>query len=96
LRPADDSAPGTVRRIHVKTVMTFVLEIKLNNWQPVLGTDAHVNDVRNYEYTLDVDASGNIIGGEWISRARPDFIWMMEKATSFRGMFERLSELLND
>ena len=96
LSPAHDSAPGTVRRIHVKTEMTFVLEIKQNNWQPVLGTDAHVNDVRNYEYTLDVDASGNIIGGEWISHARPDFIWMMEKAVSFKGMFKRLPELLND
>lgn len=96
LAPADDSAPGTVKRIQVKTVMSFVSSIKANNWNTVLGTDDHVNDVRNYEYYLDIDAQGNIIGGEWISRARPDFIWTMSKATSFNGRFARLSELLND
>lgn len=96
LSPDRDSAPGTVRRVHVKTVMSFVLEIKANNWQPVLGTDDHVNDVRNYEYSLDIDASGKIIGGEWISKSRPDFLWTMAKATSFDGNFARLSELLND
>ena len=96
LSPASDSAPGTVKRVQVKTVMSFILEIKKNNWEPVLGTDDHVNDVRNYEYFLELDSSGRIIGGEWISKARPDFLWEMEKATSFQGSFARLSELLND
>lgn len=96
LPPSDDSAPGTVKRVLIKTVMTFVLEIKKNNWEPVMGTDDHVNDVRNYEYTLDLDSTGKIIGGEWISKARPDFLWTMEKATNFGGFFTRVPELLND
>lgn len=96
LAPASDSAPGTLKRIHVKTVMSFILEIKKNNWNPVLGTEDHVNDVRNYEYLLDINANGEIVGGEWISKSRPDFLWEMSKATSFNGKFARLSELLND
>ncbi|MCM2350487.1 MAG: hypothetical protein NDI69_10735 [Bacteriovoracaceae bacterium] len=96
LAPESDSASGTVKRVRVKTVMTFVLKMTENNWEPVLGTDSHVNEVRNYEYFLELDAAGRIIGGEWISNARPDFLWTMEKATNFDGMFVRLPELLND
>ncbi len=96
LAPGDKSAKGTYRRIHVKTDMTFVSKIKANSWIPTNGTENHINDVKNYEYTLDVDYNGRIIGGDWISKARPDFIWSMDKATFFTGKFARLSELLND
>ena len=96
LLPADDSAPGAVRRVRVKTVMSFVMGIKKNSWYPVTGTEDHINDVRHYEYFLELDVKGDIVGGEWISKARPDFIWEMEKATDFKGNFSRLSELLND
>jgi hypothetical protein len=94
--PGSDSAPGTVKRVQVKTDMRFVLKIEKNSWEPVLGKSEHVNELRHYEYTLDLDASGNIIGGEWISDVRPDFLWTMKKATNFGGTFARLPELLND
>lgn len=96
MSPAKDSAKGTMRRIQVKTVMTFVSAIKKNSWEPVMGTENHIDDVKNLEYTLDLDAYGRIIGGEWVSKARPDFIWTMEKATTFGGPFSRVSEMLND
>lgn len=96
LAPASDSAKGTVRRVQVKTAMTVVMKIAKNNWEPVLGTEAQINEVRNYEYTLELNALGEIIGGEWISHARPDFIWTMKKAETFNGQFSRLSDLLND
>lgn len=96
LAPNSSSAKGTVKRVHLTTVVTYIMEIKANNWNPVHGTDQVVNDTRNYEYTLDVDANGNIIGGEWISAARPDFMWTMDKVTTFKGSFARLSDLLND
>lgn len=28
-----------------------------------------------YTYDLEIDASGNIVGGEWISGEHPDFLW---------------------
>jgi hypothetical protein len=96
LAPARESAPGTVRRVRVQTVMWFVSSIKANNWNPVKGTADHVDDVRNYEYFLELDSAGSIIGGEWISKARPDFLWTMAKATQFQGNFVRMPELLND
>lgn len=39
--------------------------------------DAHTR-TDSYEYVLEVDASGNVLGGEWIGGSRsahPDFIW---------------------
>ncbi len=96
LPPSEDSATKTVRRIRVKTAMSYVKEIKANSWTATNGTPAHVNDVKHYEYFLDIDARGRIIGGNWISKNRPDFIWGMDKATTFTGKFARLAELLND
>lgn len=96
LPPASNSAKGTVKRLQVKTGMTVVMKIAKNNWEPVLGTDAQINETRNYEYFLELNASGEIIGGEWISHGRPDFIWTMKKVENFNGQFARLSELLND
>lgn len=96
MKPAKDSAKGTVKRIRVKTDMKYVSAIKANSWYPTNGTADHIDAVKNYEYTLDIDAYGAIIGGEWISSARPDFLWSMSKATAFEGKYSRLSELLND
>ncbi|HLT23194.1 MAG TPA: hypothetical protein VKZ84_07115 [Bacteriovoracaceae bacterium] len=90
------SARGTVRRVHVKTLMTVVMEIGNNSWYPTNGTDLHINAERNYEYYLELDKENNIVGGEWISRARPDFIWNMAKAETFNGQYSRISEMLND
>lgn len=96
LAPASSSAKGTVRRVQVKTVVTYVLEIKKNSWYPTNGTEDHVNVDKNYEYIIELDANDNIVGGEWISSTRPDFIWNMAKAETFNGQYARISDLLND
>lgn len=51
-----------------------------------------IHDAAEYEYTLDVDASGAIIGGDWISYDRPDYMWIMKKEGFFED-FERLGEI---
>ena len=35
----------------------------------------------NLEYTLEIDANGYIIGGEWNSTKYPDFLWMQTRKT---------------
>ncbi len=32
-----------------------------------------------YRYTLQIDASGDIIGGEWLGKAQPQLIWMQNR-----------------
>lgn len=45
-------------------------------------TDSAERDAQNsvtYLYDLELDAKGNIIGGEWYYNAHPDFLWTFEK-----------------
>jgi hypothetical protein len=34
-----------------------------------------------YRYDLEIDANGEIIGGEWVTRAHPDFLWTPPEGT---------------
>lgn len=43
----------------------------------------------NYIYDLELDAKGNIIGGEWYNLYHPDFIWTLQK-----GREHYLSEIV--
>lgn len=96
LPPKTGSARGTIKRVHMNTIMTVVMEIKNNSWYTTNGTEDHINAIRNYQYFLELDAQNNIVGGEWISHARPDFIWTMARAESFNGQYARIGEMLND
>jgi hypothetical protein len=51
-----------------------------------------IMDVANYEYTLDLDAAGKVIGGDWISFDRPDYMWIM-KQEPFAGDFSALGRV---
>lgn len=89
------SAPGTVRTVKVNTRVVYGDEAP-NNWNPLLGTPLQKMDSAEFTYMLEIDVYGQIIGGEWSSIRRPDFLWTKEKSTSFTGNFKRLPELLND
>jgi hypothetical protein len=93
---AKDVKNGVDRKIHVKTVMTYGDELEFYSHEseaegilgfvskePVTGTPAQTYASRNYEYVLELDRSGKIIGGEWISESRPDMLWMKAKDKYF-------------
>ena len=92
--PSRDSAWGTWKRVRVQTNVNFVLGLERNTWNPVLGTNMQKLTTRHYEYDLDLARDGTIIGGDWKSKDRPDFLWFVERAPQFDGMFARLGELL--
>lgn len=96
LSPRSTSAPGTVKVARVRSVVKYVYLLRSNTWAPVLGTSGQRLTSRTYEYYLDLNASGQIIGGDWISTQRPDFLWLERKVPSFGGSFSKLGELLND
>lgn len=68
------AAPGTVREITVAMKMKYAQEVS-QKWDSGLNI---VKDV-TYKYILELDRKDNIIGGEWISEERPDFIWTMSE-----------------
>jgi hypothetical protein len=43
-----------------------------------------------YQYVLETDSNGNIIGGEWQEFDRPDFMWKVQLDGSFTGYFSGL------
>lgn len=94
--PRSTSAPGTVQLIRVRSVVSYVYLLTRNSWEPVLGTPKQILRTRTYEYYLDIDNAGKIIGGEWISTTRPDFLWLEKKVTSFGGLFSKLPNLLKE
>lgn len=93
--PMSTSAPGTLKTVNLRTVITYVDE-NGHDWHPVIGTSKQHYKSMTYDYQLDLDSSGNIIGGEWISMLRPDFLWLMSRPRAFEGTLNRLGELLND
>jgi hypothetical protein len=101
-KPKRNSARGTAVVYRMKTRIKYVDE-SLNFWETVLGTEKQKVKEKKYEYSLDVDSFGEIIGGEWDGGGffgggsdRPDFLWTKSKPTEFTGSFARLPELLND
>lgn len=91
----DGAARGTVKTVQIGTTISYVDENGLD-WQTVHGTSKQHEKTQYYEYAIELDAFGKIIGGYWISKARPDFLWLKTKATRFEGTLSKLGELLND
>ena len=60
--------------------------------QPVVGTKDFKEGVEKYDYTLELDSAGRILGGQWISAARPDFLWTAAKL-KFTGHYQGLEQI---
>lgn len=93
--PKRNSAPGTTRTVKFSTTIEYGDE-SINSWEPILGTRFQKTKKQEMNYIVDINAEGMIIGGEWTSIIRPDFLWFMERPQKFSGSFHKLSELLND
>src|SRR5690606_6765188 len=87
---------GVARRLRMQTKFTYGEELKFwtpeaeaagaKNFvskKPVTGTIHQEFRHKNYEYILELDENGNVIGGEWVTQTRPDFIWMITRDRSF-------------
>lgn len=89
--PSEGAAPGTVKEAVIETQMEYTLEI-YPQWDAVVGTEGQSNEIKTYKYRVELNAEGEIIGGEWLQEDRPDFLWTQEKP-EFRGRFAKLAEL---
>ncbi len=97
---------GVERRIRVATTFTYGEELQfwspervaqgLTNFVsklPVTGTNMQAYRSKNYEYILELDGAGKIVGGEWVSETRPDFLWIYDRAAKFNSKNMPLSGL---
>jgi len=82
------------RALRIRSKMTYVDELDESSWEPVTGTDRWVSSVQESEYVLELDDSGRITGGYWISKfGHPDVFWRPTKGIEFSGEFASLREL---
>lgn len=92
-RPSRNAARAAVWEIRIQTELFYTDESEPSYW-PDFGTPNQKFDSKKYLYTLELNAAGEIVGGEWLSEERPDFAWAKPKVKEFSGIFARLPELL--
>lgn len=67
-------AAGTTHIVGIAMDVKWVVETyPSHNTTDSASRDA-ISGAR-YLYTLELDAAGNIVGGEWLQNAHPDFLW---------------------
>jgi hypothetical protein len=94
------------RRVRVNLKMTYGEELKFWTRElaasgarnfvsklPVTGTPNQKYLSKGYTYIVELDFNGNVIGGEWISGTRPDFLWMFERSREFKNQPVPLAHL---
>ncbi len=92
----DKVTPGTHSVIKMKTTVTFIDEALNQTWEPVIGTNNQLETKQVYQYWLHLDRDGVVIGGEWKSNERPDYLWTVSDAGQFEGLLNGLQNLVND
>jgi hypothetical protein len=87
------AAFGTVQEVVVDTVIGYTVEINAA-WQATNNSPSHQDSAKSYRYKLELNVYGQIIGGEWLTDERPDFLWAQDHA-NFVGYFTNLGPLYN-
>ena len=93
-----DQANGITRKLRMKMRMTYGEELKywtpelaatgIQNFVsklPVTGTVHQAFRFKDYEYLLELDNKNKVVGGEWITATRPDFLWSLGRETKFQN-----------
>lgn len=86
---SEKAAKGTVKEITVETRFAYTVEIG-HSWYETSNVNS--THVKVYRYTLELDKDGNIIGGEWLTDDRPDFLWK-QGLPQWNGFFAPLKEI---
>ncbi len=82
------AAPGTAREVRVDMTLQHTLGAR-----PARGPVGAQFKTQVYAFTLEIDRRGNIIGGEWITKNRPDSLWKPEDNLVLDGNFSFLKQL---
>ena len=72
-----------VRFARVRTRLDYISEPSRPTTYPLLPSIDSYTRHDTYEYVLELDAEGKIVGGEWIGSSRtshPDFLWLPLRA----------------
>jgi hypothetical protein len=93
LKPSSTADRHTIKEIRIETTIKYAAE-NGNSWEAVFNTPKQKWKLMTLVYHLEIDRFGLIVGGDWKSRHRPDFLWLKSKPKKFTGLLSRLGELL--
>lgn len=96
LKPEGSAARSAVKEMRVATEFFYIDESENLTWDVVFGTKEQIVSKKDLVYRLEINAAGQIVGGEWESDVRPDFLWNKSAVKEFKGVFSLLPNLLND
>lgn len=88
--PSRSAGQGTVRELVVETTLHYIIETQ-QSWTPLRGAAASLKTL-TYRYRLELNINDEVLGGEWLTSARPDFAWIADKP-AFSGYFDKLGEI---
>lgn len=71
-------ARETATLAKMRVEIDYIVEIA-PHMQPMKMYKKSYTSTMELEYVLELNADGEIIGGEWVSEERPDFLWLMAK-----------------
>lgn len=86
------AAPTTASEVIVETDVYYITEIEQPTWDPLIDSRSIATEKVVYQYAIELDGLGRIIGGRWISNEFPDFVWVQEKA-DFRGYYGEIESI---
>jgi hypothetical protein len=63
------------------------------NWDPLpFDKYPYIGATKSYDYTIELNEVGEIIGGEWVSTDHPDFFWTQAPFV-WNGYFKKLQNI---
>ena len=84
-------AAGTVAEVQYKTTVFYISEVSTHKSPADYLKSSAIVPIE-YEYKLELDGDGQVLGGSWVSYDRPDFLWKQDKP-KFKGYFELLGKI---
>lgn len=79
------------KQVTLRTVIEYLDVVEKNSWTPQVP--AAMISKMTLEYELHLDREGNMIGSKWLSRERPDFLWVVPGPESFEGYLMNVKDL---
>lgn len=85
---------GAVSAVKVRTSISFAASAKLPSRDELIGSTSSNVEYHHkvYTYTLELNAAGEIVGGEWNSADHPDYLWYGTKVP-FSGYFDQINTI---
>ncbi|MEY4065368.1 MAG: hypothetical protein RIR26_1576 [Pseudomonadota bacterium] len=90
--PQPGAALQTAVEVLVETEIDFIAEIEAPNWNPLVDSRNASGQKAVYQYALEIDSLGRIVGGSWLTEDRPDFLWLQERP-DFRGYYGSIESI---